>query len=61
MYDLSVDPEEKRNLYSARDPRAIALSGRLERWAAAMPSLEHGSKQVDERVIERLKSLGYTQ
>jgi arylsulfatase A-like enzyme len=61
MYDLSVDPEEKCNLYSARDPRAIALSGRLERWAAAMPSLEHGSKQLDERVIERLKSLGYTQ
>jgi arylsulfatase A-like enzyme len=61
MYDLSADPEEKHNLYSPGDPRAVELNERLSKWVASAPPLKRNAGKADKSAIERLRSLGYTQ
>lgn len=61
LYDLAADPDETHNLYRADDPRATALAGRLQKWAAAAPRQFEATGKLDKNSFEKLKSLGYAQ
>jgi arylsulfatase A-like enzyme len=61
LYDLAADPAEEHDLYDPDDPRAAALSKRLADWSAAQPKPPIPKPKMDNSVLERLKSLGYTQ
>jgi arylsulfatase A-like enzyme len=58
MYDLAADPEERTNIYSESDPHALELLGMVTRHFAAGAKREH-PMELDEDLIEKLKSLGY--
>jgi arylsulfatase A-like enzyme len=64
LYDLRVDPGERRNLLLTPEVEALEMAsqlrGALQRWAgqhSPLPS-EFNSAQTDS-VLERLKALGY--
>jgi hypothetical protein len=58
MYDLNKDPGETRDIYDESDPKALELLGLL----AAQFGEREDSKtevQLDEKLIKKLRSLGY--
>jgi arylsulfatase A-like enzyme len=61
LYDLAQDPQELHNLYASDDPRAIDLTQRIEKWAAAMPRQNLQPTKLDKSAAEKLRSLGYVQ
>ncbi|HEY6342393.1 MAG TPA: sulfatase [Bryobacteraceae bacterium] len=61
LYDLSADPDERRNLYAPDRREAAELSQRLDRWARSAPRRGPKPAAVDRSTIERLKTLGYAQ
>jgi arylsulfatase A-like enzyme len=61
LYDLAADPGEIHNIYSTTDPRTSDLAKRLSDWVAAIPRPSPKPQKLDRSVMERLRSLGYTQ
>jgi arylsulfatase A-like enzyme len=59
LFDLSVDPGEKRNLIVREAERAAELRARLEVWSKAQPVQTRGTKQVDVDKRKALEGLGY--
>jgi arylsulfatase A-like enzyme len=61
LYDLSVDPEETRNLWDPEDPASQAMADKLARYLEALP--EPGDLgeigEVDDETRALLESLGY--
>jgi hypothetical protein len=61
LYDLSSDPNERRNLYTKNGEIARQLEARLAAWTKTSTRPAGHKVQVDPAVRERLKSLGYVQ
>lgn len=62
LYNLSDDPNERRNLYRRDDPITLRLMSKLAEWLRTIrPPRRPGSLEPDEESLERLKSLGYLQ
>ncbi len=67
LYDLSRDPEEKKNIYSANDSTSGKLKAELNQWIKDVkkdiPSREEPAsrKKSDKGALDRLKALGYIQ
>ncbi len=62
LYDLRIDPKEKRNLAKEMPREAKVLQERLAHWKANLTEGEGGGRQkvvLSRAEIERLKSLGY--
>ena len=60
LYDLSLDPGERRNVLPAAPPEAAALPRRLASWVRSAPALP-AAPPVGEEEARRLRSLGYVQ
>jgi hypothetical protein len=58
---LSSDAAEQHNLFRNEPTEAKALLATLENWLASAPKYLGKAKQRDERVLERLRTLGYIQ
>ena len=67
LYDLSKDPEEKKNIYRADDSTSEKLKAELNQWLKVvkeeLPSQEESAsrKKTDKGALDRLKALGYIQ
>jgi arylsulfatase A-like enzyme len=62
LYDLSKDPNEKKNLYDSDSNVSKELETRLTRWLASVesPGKEDGAPvQLKREILEALKTLGY--
>jgi arylsulfatase A-like enzyme len=61
LYDLSIDPNEKINLYKAGHEIVQELVTRLSQWLDEEPEVQSKSSsvEIDTGTLERLKSLGY--
>ncbi len=57
LYDLSSDPRELRNLYTADQPRAMAVRQRLMALLASAPAVKPATPPPD--AVSALQSLGY--
>jgi choline-sulfatase len=58
LFDLARDPGERTNLFSAADSTSLKLLGLVTRHFSVAP--KHGAPvQVDEQLLEKLRSLGY--
>lgn len=58
LYDLATDPGERTNLFSPNDSVSLRLLGLLTEHFSAAP--RHGEPvQVDQELLEKLRSLGY--
>lgn len=60
LFDVSKDPGEKHNIYDESDPIALELLGLISTHFSE-PKHATTEVQVDERLLQKLKSLGYTQ
>jgi arylsulfatase A-like enzyme len=60
LYDMRLDPEEKRDLYNANLLLSASLEQVLKQWAAHQPRHSSVGSTPDE-VLKQLKSLGYVQ
>lgn len=63
LYDLTDDPGEKKNIYSAQPEKAAPIKRRLEEWirekeTLAKHSVTHFIEKDQER-LQKLKDLGY--
>jgi len=58
MYDLTKDPGEKHNIFDASDARALELLG-LMTTHFSQRKYEEAGVQLDEDMLEKLRSLGY--
>ena len=61
LYDLSADPNERRNLYRPDAPSALALNRSFQEWLSATPRHYSAQAALDGTQYRRLKSLGYLQ
>ena len=63
LYNLESDPLETHNLYNEESSVASALVLRLNAWKASAPRSRQKTDEspMDQREVERLKSLGYLQ
>jgi tetratricopeptide (TPR) repeat protein len=61
MYDLSTDPEEKKNLYSEKKALSTEYRSHLDQAITRYSSDEANAQKtgLDPELAERLKSLGY--
>jgi arylsulfatase A-like enzyme len=64
LYDLEKDPGEEHNIHEDEASIASDLHDRLQGWLASFPHAHHESVITeesvdDERVLERLRDLGY--
>jgi len=59
LYDLEDDPEDARDLAAARPEVAQRLDRVVNRWVATVKPSDGGSRTLDPKTVERLKSLGY--
>jgi arylsulfatase A-like enzyme len=57
LFDLSIDPQETRNLGESQPGEAARLAIRLRRWVAAAPSFP--AQPVADDVAAGLRALGY--
>jgi hypothetical protein len=57
LFDLSIDPQETRNLRESQPGEAARLAIRLRRWVAAAPSFP--AQPVADDVAAGLRALGY--
>ena len=58
LYDTENDPGEKTNLFSETDSTSLRLLGLVTR-AFSTPRQHGAPVQVDEQLLEKLRSLGY--
>lgn len=61
LYDLSKDPNEKVNLYSADHPVSRELESQLNQWLKDTEEESGTAAKLDKDALERLKALGYIQ
>lgn len=67
LYDLSIDPEEKRNIYRKDAAVAVDLEARLNQWLATVADESLSGegvashRKLDKETLDRLKALGYIQ
>jgi arylsulfatase A-like enzyme len=61
LFDLSLDPDERRNLYVQQMERATQLDAGLSAWKKMSPGQTRQNKQVDPEKLKQLKGLGYIQ
>jgi arylsulfatase A-like enzyme len=61
LYDFSVDPKERINLYESGHELVLELERRFSQWLGEEPKErpKSSSVKVDSGTLERLKSLGY--
>ncbi len=59
LYDLSVDPEETRNLAKDKPSLVEELASKLEMIRARTPSEKREPHLPDPETVERLRALGY--
>jgi len=60
LYDLAMDPGEKRDIYHDNQELAATFQTALTQWAAHQPSISPAGSTPDQ-VLKQLKSLGYVQ
>jgi arylsulfatase A-like enzyme len=58
MFDLAADPEEKNDIFDPADPRALELLGLMTTHFSTR-KYEETSVELDEQLLEKLRSLGY--
>jgi arylsulfatase A-like enzyme len=58
MYDLTKDPDEKQNIFDSSDPRALELLGLMTTHFSTR-KYEETSVELDEELLQKLRSLGY--
>jgi hypothetical protein len=61
LYDLSVDPNEERNLYREGDRASVELQTLLESWLGTLARHPPSRQTLDRETMDRLRSLGYVQ
>ncbi len=61
LYDLSKDPNEKRNLYGVNDSKSMELEAKLNQWLKDTKEKSGTTTKLDKDALERLKALGYVQ
>lgn len=67
LYDLSKDPEEKKNIYTANKSISKYLESKLNHWLSVVnkestsPEGSVATKKPDKELLNRLKALGYVQ
>ena len=61
LFDLSADPDERRNLYIQQQERATRMDAALNAWKLVLPNQTRQNKQVDPEMLKQLKGLGYIQ
>jgi arylsulfatase A-like enzyme len=59
LYDLAQDPRETRNLYLTERPVAEFLAKLLSDWSANSRRHATPPPPLDQKTVERLRSLGY--
>jgi hypothetical protein len=60
MFDLNSDPGEKNDLFDATDPRAHHLIELMTSHFSTYNRRE-SAVELDEEMLKKLRSLGYTQ
>ena len=60
LYDLSVDPLERTNLWSADSEDATRLQRMLDIWTYRYPTRSSAGMPMDPEQAKRLEDLGYT-
>jgi len=61
LFDLNLDPDERRNLYVQQHERLTQLDAELSAWKKMSPGQTRQNKQVDPEKLKQLKGLGYIQ
>jgi arylsulfatase A-like enzyme len=63
LYDLKADPAERENLCATHAKLVAALQATLNEHSAGLDLRQDlpGAEKVDERLVERLRSLGYVE
>ena len=61
LFDLSVDADEKTNLYSKGSSISGMMEISLNNWVSSVEKFSGPSVKIDKDSLERLKSLGYIQ
>ena len=59
LFNLSLDPEEVHNLYSADKHQSRQLAARLHQWLDSVSIDARAAEVKDPAVLDRLKALGY--
>jgi len=59
LYDLDRDPDEQHDLASSDPEHLQALETQLTAWLARAPKASETLPNVDTKVLERLRALGY--
>ena len=59
LYDLQVDPGERRNLIEVERETAVSLANQLQQWVEQHTIAAEAETRLDEAVISRLEALGY--
>ena len=61
LYDLSTDPEERKNVYRVDSTIAREMRQSLNEWLDETPMLKQAPQKINTRTMDRLKALGYVQ
>ena len=61
LYDLSRDPNETENIYTASDAAVRELEASLAQWTKAAVAKARPPAKLAPGTVDRLKSLGYVQ
>ena len=61
LYDLKTDPQEKHNLREAKSKEVVGLLKELASLINTESPIQARKQILDEKTVERLKSLGYLQ
>ncbi|MBI3666938.1 MAG: sulfatase [Acidobacteria bacterium] len=61
LYDLSQDPNETTNLYSAKRGVSREMEAKLNEWLRGVRAEYPTPSQLDKETLDRLRSLGYLQ
>jgi len=59
LFDLSADPQELTNLYTAFPKKAAELASQIEEWKRLHARAYSVRGKISEEDLQRLKSLGY--
>ena len=61
LYDLSKDPNEKKNLYDVNGSKSMELEAKLNQWLKITKEEPGTATKLDKDALESLKALGYMQ
>jgi arylsulfatase A-like enzyme len=61
LYDLSKDPNEKKNLYDVNGSKSMELEAKLNQWLKITKEEPSTATKLDKDALESLKALGYIQ